>query len=101
VLSTIQLLLPYSIPNFAPFGDMMNGQAYDQVNGLLQLFRIMNARSVKLAGRIELLGLFYLTHGCKATDLRDHVFVVLGMAQQATQPSLRPNYREHWQETYL
>jgi len=84
-----------------PFGDMLNGQANDQVNGLVQLFRIMNAHSVKLAGRTELLDLFYLTHGCKATDLRDHVFALLGMAQEATEPSLRPNYREDWPETYL
>ena len=84
-----------------PFGDMMKAPVNHQWNGLLQLFRILHARSVKLAGRTELLDLFYLTHRCKATDLRDHVFAVLGMAQEATQPSLRPNYREDWQETYL
>ncbi|KAH6710905.1 heterokaryon incompatibility protein-domain-containing protein [Leptodontidium sp. MPI-SDFR-AT-0119] len=88
-------------PQLCPFGNFVDRRANNQVNGLMQLFRIMNARSVKLAGRTELLDLLYLTHGCKETDLRDHVFAVLGMAQEATQPSLRPNYREHWQETYL
>jgi hypothetical protein len=84
-----------------PFGDMLIGPPGSEGEGLLQLFRIMNARSVKLAGRTELLDLFYLTQGCKATDPRDQVFAVLGMAQEATQPSLRPNYCEDWRETYL
>ena len=84
-----------------PFGDMFSGSPGSEGEGLLQLFRLMNARSVKLAGRTELLDLFYLTSGCKATDPRDQVFAVLGMAQEASQPSLRPNYCEDWRETYL
>jgi len=91
-------------PQLRPFGDMSYTQAIawnEQAKGLRQLFRIMHARSVKLAGLTALLDLFYLTQRCKATDPRDQVFAVLGMAQEATQPALGPNYREDWRDSYL
>jgi hypothetical protein len=88
-------------PQLSPFGDMSITQPRSEENGIWQLFRIMHARSVELAGRTNLVDLLYLTRGCKATDPRDQVFAVLGMAQEATQPLLRPNYCEDWRETYL
>ena len=88
-------------PQLSPFGEMMNRPLGSKGEGLRQLFRILHARSVNLVGRTELLDLFYLTYGCKATDPRDQVFALLGLAQEANHPSLRPNYSEDWRETYL
>jgi len=88
-------------PQLCPFGNILSMQVSEQVNGLVQLFRIMCARSAELTGRRKLLNILSLVNGCKATDRRDYVFALLGMAQEANEPSLQPNYREHWQATYL
>jgi hypothetical protein len=88
-------------PQLCPFGDMLAGSRGSEKEGLLQLFRLMVTRSANLAGRTELLDLLHLTYRCKATDPRDRVFALLGLAQDAAQPLLRPSYCEDWRATYL
>jgi hypothetical protein len=83
-------------PQLCPFGDIMMGSQGTEEKGLLQLFRLTISWSAKLAGRKDFLGLLYLTYRCKATDPRDYVFTLLGLAQDAAQPLLRPNYCEDW-----
>jgi hypothetical protein len=88
-------------PQLCPFGDTLTRSQRSEAGGLWLLFRLMIARDTYLAGRTELLGRLYLTYGCKATDPRDQVFALLGLAQDAAQPLLRPNYCEDWRATYL
>jgi hypothetical protein len=83
-----------------PFDNLMRRSGGSEEEGFLQMFRLMNARSVNLAGREDLLDLLYLSYGCKATDPRDRVFALLGLAQDAAHPLLSPDYCEDWRATY-
>jgi hypothetical protein len=88
-------------PQLCPFGDLTTRPGGSEEEGFLQLFRLDISRSNDLPGGTDLLDLLYLSYGCKATDPRDRVFALLGLAQDAAEPVLRPNYCEDWRATYL
>lgn len=82
-------------PQLCPFGsNIMIRSGESEEEGFLQMFRLMTARNVNLTGREDLLDLLYLSYGCKATDPRDRVFALLGLAQDAAHPLLSPDYCE-------
>lgn len=66
----------------------------DREEGLIQLFRMLilatNA-TVKNSGR-DLIKLLTLVLGTKASDRRDHLYGVLGLAQEAEAQELSPDY---------
>jgi hypothetical protein len=63
--------------------------------GLAQFHSVANFRKAFTAGRkFQLMDTIYEFQASRATDLRDHLFALLGLASDSDSPMLRPEYGE-------
>jgi hypothetical protein len=61
--------------------------------GLAQFHSVANFRKAFTAGReFQLMDTIYKFQASRATDLRDHLFALLGLASDSDNPKLRPEY---------